>query len=471
MRSSFYILEVAKSALQANQIALDVTGQNVANVNTENYTRQTADMTSMNYYSGISKFALPPVSNLGQGVGIGKIFQIRDEFLDARFRRTNAEYNTSNTSLSVLKEVENIFDETTNDGLHAMLNDFYNQLQGLTNNPDNTEFSNITRSSAEKITQVLNNYASRLSEIKDMKMSDLEIGAQEINVTIDNINQINILIKDQTLRGSASNELLDMRNAYIDTLSGYMNITAKPEMDGSVSILSEDVSLLDSTFSISVDGGGLISLTRTYEDVSGVSTSETFNPSEGIMNGYIQTLNGAGAYDVTGKNSGRGLVYYEKALNSFAEAFASTYNGINVAAGGLALFSGTAAADIEISASWLSNPDSIISANNNVIKMINAMDDENVISPYYTGTFEGFSRSLMSDIAVDTGYYDDMSKMREYILNSVKSEREAIMGVSTDEETINMTKYQKAYQAAARLMTVIDENLETLINKTGIVGR
>ncbi|MPN31336.1 hypothetical protein SDC9_178810 [bioreactor metagenome] len=98
-------------------------------------------------------------------------------------------------------------------------------------------------------------------------------------------------------------------------------------------------------------------------------------------------------------------------------------------------------------------------------------DIDDSLYPGVSGTFEGFARTLINDNAVDVGYFGDMSKMNNSILSSAISQRESVMGVSIDEETINMTKYQKAYQAAARLMTVMDENLDTLIHSMGIVGR
>ena len=475
MGSTFSSLEIARSAVIASQIALDVTGQNIANVNTEDYTRQSADLVSVNYNMGIYKFAQTLSSNTGQGVSVAKISQMRDTLLDIKVRDANSEYNTTNTILSGLSDIESVFDETSTDGLNAMLGEFYSQLEELSNNVGDVEYSSMVRSAAEKVTQVLNQYANQLSQVRDEQMASLEITVDDINTTVSKLNEINAQIKDQTVRGSVSNELLDMRNSYLDTLSGYMNIDVTAQIDGTVKVTSTgDIDVLDSTFSIS-SSGDQVTIQRTDSSASTVA----FTPEKGEVAGYLDILNGAGTYAETGENDSTGLLYYERAIDSFAAAFAGTFNGINTLdpASPANLFTGTTAADISISDQWYDDAEYIVVAdtgtNDNVIKMINAMEEDvdTTLYPGVTGTFEDYSGTLMNDIAVDVGYYTDINDMNEAILTSATNQRESIMGVSVDEETINLTSYQRAYQAAARLMTVLDENLDTLINNMGIVGR
>ena len=103
--------------------------------------------------------------------------------------------------------------------------------------------------------------------------------------------------------------------------------------------------------------------------------------------------------------------------------------------------------------------------------MINSMKSENDITPVFKGTFGDFTTSLMSDIAVDVSYSKDMTRNSNLVLSSIIDQRQSVTGVSLDEEAVNMIRYQKSYSAAARLMTTLDETLDVLINRTGIVGR
>lgn len=469
MASTFYGFEIAKSALQASQMGLNVVGQNVANINTEDYTRQVLDVNAANYSSGADRYAQLAWNNIGQGVELKGITQVRDALVDAEVRTANSNYSTWEVTSSTLSDVETVLDESTADGLHAMFTDFYNQLEGLSNNTGDIGYATIARSSAEKVTQVFNQYAKQLSQIRSQLNSDLSISVQEVNTTVDKLNEINALIKDQAVRGAVSNELLDTRNGYIDTLSGYMDITVTPNADSTVSVTTTGgADLLASSFSVT-ESGGITSIIRTE-----AGTDTAFSPDSGSLKGYLQMLNGAGVYDTA--NSYKGLAYYEKALDSLASSFATEFNAINSSGGtALPLFEGTTAADIAISEEWLADADYIVTGvtgtNDNVIKMINLMDNDTVISPYFTGSFEEASRSLMSEINVEVGYVSDMKDMYGRILSASTNERESIVGVSINEETTNLMKYQKAYQAAARVMTALDEALDVLINKTGIVGR
>ncbi len=469
MASTFYGFEIAKSGLQASQMGLNVTGQNVANLNTDDYTRQILNANAANYSSGADHYARLAASNIGQGVEVKGISQTRDAVLDTEVRTANSNYNTWEATYSALSDVEAVFDESTTDGLHAMFTDFYNQLEGLSNNTGDIGYATIARSSAEKVTQVLNQYASQLSQIRSQINSDLSISVQDVNTTVDKLNSINALIKDQAVRGAVSNELLDTRNGYIDTLSGYMDISVTPNADSTVSVTTTGgVDLLASSFSVT-ESGGITSIIRTE-----AGTDSAFSPDSGSLKGYLQMLNGAGVYDTA--NSYKGLAYYEKALDSLTASFATEFNAINSSGGtSLPLFEGTTAADIAISDAWLESADYIVTGvtgtNDNVIKMINLMDADTVISPYFTGTYEEGSRSIMSEINVEVGYVSDMRDMYGSILTASENERESVVGVSINEETTNLMKYQKAYQAAARVMTALDEVLDVLINKTGIVGR
>lgn len=472
MSSTFFGLEIARSALTASQAALNVVGQNVSNVNTEGYTRQSAELASVNYSSGKSKLALVKSLSIGQGVTIERISQIRDEFLDISFRNANATVSKWNTELSALNDVENIFDETSNDGLKASLVKFYDQLDELTTNTDSVEYFNLVRSGALAITQVLNEYSSQLDQIKNEQILDMEISTEDLNSNIKKINDLNNQIKDQTLRGNVSNELLDMRNTCIDKISEYININVKQESDGTVSITSTGgLDVLSNTFSVD-DSGDPVTIYPS-------STPTTpFLPSEGKLAGFLNIINGKGSYAGAGENDFLGLGYYQSSLDSFANAFAGTFNAINNAAGGPDLFDGNTASTITISNDWFTNAKELGNATSTdpyatIMEMKCALTEpiDTITYPAVSGTFEEFSIIMISDINLQVDYQKDMGAMYDSILHTAANDRESVMGVSIDEETINMTKFQKAYQAAARFMTVIDETLDVLINRTGVVGR
>lgn len=484
MRSTFFGFEIAKSGIQASQSGLDVTGQNVTNVNTEGFTRLALNQSSADYFSSAYKYG-DCFSSFGQGVTIDEIAQVRDQFLDARYRRANSQFTTLSTNLSILKNIESVFDETINDGLFSMLGDFYGELQSLSANAGDVVFSSVTRSAAQKVTETLNQYSNQLSEIREQEQADLAVVVDDVNTIVGKINDLNQSIKNEMVYGNPSGELLDMRNNYLDELSGYLDVTITANPDGTVSVSSGEEMLLDALNNQKISLG--VSYSSGEVSIVKLSTGELFDVTQGKIKGYLEALNGLGSYAASGQESGKGLAYYEKVIDDFAVSFASRFNDLNKPASGedRPLFEGDSAGvinakTIRISASWQQDANYITASqnasapqgsNDNIIRMINAMDSDTVISDYFTGTFEDYITSVMGDIAVGVNYCNDVSNTAEMIKTSVENQRESVMGVSLNEETANLLRYQKAFEASSRLMTVLDEALDVIINRMGVVGR
>ena len=138
------------------------------------------------------------------------------------------------------------------------------------------------------------------------------------------------------------------------------------------------------------------------------------------------------------------------------------------------------AESIAISPEWLEDANFITctilttaedGACDNILRMINTLDSDISITPYFNGTFDEFVKSMMSDIAIDTKYVSDVKYTAAKVLSSIDNQRESIKGVSLNEETVNLLKYQKAFEASSRVITALDEMLDTIINKMGTVGR
>ena len=177
--------------------------------------------------------------------------------------------------------------------------------------------------------------------------------------------------------------------------------------------------------------------------------------------------------------------YYKQSLDYFAQRFAEVYNNLN-SAGGVdkPLFVGTARAllrqkylnfaRLAVHAKYITSTTAtppVEGANDNIVRMIQAFEDDYVFSPAFEGSFLEYVSSRIGNIAMDVEYYRDMAETSDYVLDSAAEQRESVSGVNIDEEAINMIKFEKSYSAAARIMTVLDEMLDIIINKMGIIGR
>lgn len=474
MRTTFSGFEIAKTGIQSAETGLDVTGQNIAKMNTEGYSRQTVEQSSVYYDSSSYKYALVNNTVVGQGVTIDKINQVRDQFLDSRYRTANSEASELTKTHTILSSIEGIIDETLTDGLGVTLEEFYESLQTLSANAGDIEYSGLARSSAEKVTETLNYYIEQLETVREQEKYDLSVTVDDVNTLLSKIEKMNKAIQVEALNGNPTNELLDTRNLYLDELSENMAITVEPNADGTVNVKTGSTYLVDATNGTV----STLSMQNSSGTISILADGNTLSITSGAIKGYLDALNGKGSYAAVGENNFNGIQYYESVLNDFAESFAETLNSLNGA--GKPLFEGTTAGTISLSTGWLANANYITAttltnaedgANDNILRMISTLDGDTAISDYFTGSFDEFVISMMSDIAIDTKYVSDMKETSSKVLSSIGNQRESVKGVSLNEETVNLLKYQKAFEASSRVITALDEMLDTIINRMGTVGR
>lgn len=488
MRATFYGFEASRKALMAAQTAMDITNQNVTNVNTSGYTRQRVDLSSIGVTT-TSRFGTSASANVGLGVNIDGITQIRDSFLDIQFRKESAENGKWEARLDVLKDVEDIIDEFDTDGLNNKLGELYKQLKSFSENCDSIEYATVFRSSAQKVTETINQYSVMLDKISEEYKYNTDTELTAVNNKLVKVAALNTLIKGQIVQGVQPNELLDSRNLILDQIANITGAEFKFDPSGQVSIKIGDTYLLDS------DNNNAITNLQTTETASGFKITTTegvdVNITSGSAKGYLEGLNGMGNFadESLGQVSIKGLKYFQMSIDSLAQSFAETLNSINDPTGTKKLFVGDEdgvinASSIKLSEDWLEDADFITKTtqppidgtsstgrNDNLLRMIAAMDDKRNITSHFKGTFEEYITSIIGDLAVEVDYVTDMADASDTNLNSISEQRESVMGVNLDEETINLVKFQKAYNAAARVMTAMDQMLDTLINNTGMVGR
>ena len=474
MRATFFAFEAAKSGLTAAQAGLDVTANNIANQSTPGYSRQIVDQASVQPSNAKYRFAQNNRLEYGLGVDVKGITQARDQFLDLRYRSANAENESRSKTLSILTDMENTLDETQTDGLNVMIQDMYSQLQTLSQNAGEIEFSSLFRSSAQKVTQSLNQYAAQLKHISDQEMSSIDIGVKEVNTLLGKIDTVNKSIQAALLQGNSINELNDTRNVYLDQLSSYTDISVIGHDDGRISIKSGGQFLVDALN----NSVATVAVTGAPGNLALEANGAAMALQGGSLHGSFQVLNGYGSYASGTQSSFKGIPYYLDSLDSLANSFATTFNTLNGA--GKPLFTGTTASTIVISNQWLADANYITASNSaspqagqndNLLNMIEAMDATRSISPYFSGNFESFTVSVMSDLAIDISYTKDVAESSDTVLTAVANQREAVMGVSVNEETANLMKYQRAFEASSRVITAMDEALDILINRMGLVGR
>lgn len=341
MRSTFAGFTTAQLGMAASQRAIDVTGQNIANINTEGYTRQRLDIASLNLRNG-SFYNSSNSTRVGYGVDMTGISQLRDPFLDAQYRSQIAKLGTTDAQAAGLEKLQVAFDESTLSGIRDAFSSLSTALQTLSSeNGYNKENDTVVRSRMQIIVNLFREKAVSLQDIRhDTQENFKATDVKDLNATLKNIAELNTSIKNSQVLGNPALELMDERNRLLDELGSYLpiNVNYKQKQIGE----GYSVQVLDVTFT-DTDGIShrLISdgrygefrtdisgqpVTLGLTDADGYTFDVTEKLSDGTLKGSLDFMNKSGDFD---DSDFRGIGYYEKVLDSLVETFAEAFNEAN----------------------------------------------------------------------------------------------------------------------------------------------
>ncbi len=488
--------ETARKGLMVSQKALDITGQNITNINTPGYTRQRVDQVSMTISGQNSRYAMNNNALAGQGVKVNGISQVRDSFLDKRFREEYGDVGYYDQSSIILSDIEAALDEITSKGLKEAISGLFTSIQNLTNNADQVTHANIVLTASRNLTQVLNQFDTKLNAIREQQKFDMEIAVGEVNSILERIAGLNESISKDLFLGGAStseyykpNELVDQRNLLLDELSRYVDMRAVENADGTVTV---DVNGHNVVAGNKFETINLVRNSDQTVTLNWQSTGQRLALTTGSLHAFVDMINGRGtAASGANETFEQGIPYYIDKIDSFAKVLAQMMNSAipvvdaagNPTGGFKQLFVGDAngiitAGNISVSGAWAAQPGYLITQvytdgeldNSHLLKLL-AKFSEDMNFGDFTGTFEEYVNYYNTNIGQQKTFYDNRAENTAAIADELLDRRDAISGVSLDEEGTNLMLYEKAYQAASRLMTTLDEALDVLINRTGLVGR
>ena len=195
MRPTFLGFETQKRTLQVAQKSLDIAGNNISNINTVGYTRQRVDLYAM-YVSGNQSLRwCSDTNNLsltGQGVNAYGVSQLRDQYIDKRYRENTAVEAETETKVNILSDVEDVLDNIDTDGLQYFTEQFFKAMQDYSvERPDAAEVATIATNSAVNLCRLLNEYSTKLCEVEDTYVSEMENTVDYVNSLLTEINTLN----------------------------------------------------------------------------------------------------------------------------------------------------------------------------------------------------------------------------------------------------------------------------------------
>ena len=335
MRPTFMGFEVQKRTLMMAQKHQDITGNNLSNINTPGYTRQRVDIYSM-YVSGLGETRWSSrsatLSMQGQGVNAYGVSQIRDVYIDKRYRENVSIESETEKKMNILGEIEDILDNFETTGLQLRTQDFWNALQDYSEQkPDSTEVATICVNAATNLCRMLNDYATQLREVEDTYVNELKDNLGYVNEILNEMTQLNKRIEQEKFHYAEEygpNELYDEMNLYIDDLSTYGEIEVHQNANGTYNVTMGGVMILD--------GNNLKNSQIHMKDYELYGAAELYfeNGQEviltrGTLKAYQDMINGNGVYATGGQNNSYGIAYFKSALDVFARTVADTLNTAN----------------------------------------------------------------------------------------------------------------------------------------------
>jgi flagellar hook-associated protein 1 len=224
MRSTFHGLETARRGMFTQQTALQTTGNNIANANTAGYTRQRVNFEQTEAYPAASRNRPNIPGQMGTGVQAGSIQRVRESFLDTQFRGENNKSGFWSAKSEALEKMEDIMNEPSDNGLAKTMDRFWQSLQDLSVNPEDSGARSVVRQRGLAVAETFNYLSNSLSAIQGDLRAQADITTKEINAILDDISSINKQIGEVEPHGYLLNKLYDERDLLVDKLSTLINI-------------------------------------------------------------------------------------------------------------------------------------------------------------------------------------------------------------------------------------------------------
>lgn len=481
MSSTFFGLNIAVSALMAQRKAIEVTAHNVANANTEGYTRQEAVMKASVPFPVPTMTGDMVAGQLGTGVAIESIRRIRDGLLDYQIREQLWALGSWDTKSSYLEEIESIVNEPSEAGVDALLNKMWASWYDLSNDPG----SYVAKASVVQTSSVLADALRRVAlQLKAMREgADQEITSKlsDVNSALTSIDALNQQIATVKAMGDDANDLKDQRDLLLDQLSRMLQVGYQEEAEGSVTVwLGTPRSGSAGSAPILVQlGGSPATLTWDTSTAAGQVMIGASDVTVNVQNGEIRALIDLRNGDLDPANAAGFAGRLEALATSLTAAVNNVVNPAGAA--GQDFFvnggTGTLAQGIAVNSTLVGDPgqlpagDPLLPGDGSIALAVARLQNTAVSVGGKTITLGAWYQEVISRLGIDGKQAVTMAANQLLLVDHLKVNREAQSGVSLDEEAANMIRFERAYQAAARVMTAMDEMLETLVSGVGIVGR
>ena len=473
MSGLFGTLNNATKGLNVQQSALQTTSHNISNANTEGYSRQKVNMVADNPYT------LGGIGQLGTGVRIASIDRIVDPYVNNQLRNENSSLEMYNKKSEVLGQLEGIFNEPSTTGLNNNLSKVFASWTYLGSNPELATAKTMVAQNVETFTDTLHHMSNQIDSLHEDTVQDIEKNVIDFNAKVQQLDSLNQQIFNMTSQGQAPNDLLDQQDKLLGELTGIAGVEASYDKFNRVSITvgGESVLTEDSIakMSVATDSAGQLTINDKTVDIT-----------SGNIKGSQEALS-----EIDTK---------KQELNELAFTFATAVNTVHSDGGeGLNFFElgtdGNYAASIQVNKEILAdvskinagkNIESVVGGDGTRAQAIASLQNTKLGYPVDpTGieydsdtmtiknqvggsTVSGAYNDSVTQMGIVKQQADNMVDSQGSLVSLLEARRDSVSGVSINEEVTNTITYQSAFEANSRIISVVSEMLDTLINRTGV---
>ncbi len=458
MPGIFQSLDIARRAIWANRLGLDVVSHNIANVNTPGYSRQRVELQNARPLQLIQ-------GQLGLGVKADQIRRVRDQLLDFQYRRASYNLGKAQIQENTLLQVETIIQEPSENSLGNLLSEFFSEFSNLASEPENTAIRNTIVQKATALVDAFRTKYERLDALQESLIKEAKSASNQINEIVRQIADLNTKIMAVDGSGGSANDLKDQRDLLLDKLSEYLDVRYVQDANGNLTVSAEGIML------VSGENANTLTIQTTAENGQRQITVSVGGKSIPLKNGKV-----GGLLELT--NSA--LPELMTNLNLMAQTVIEEVNRLHRAGKGLPIgtpptpqtgldfFVGTDARSIDINSDIRENVANIAASvdgtpgNGEVALAISNLRNKTIFNAR-TDTLNDFYSNLVTQLGTQIQTASNTRSAQELLRDQIQNQRDSVSGVSLDEEMTKLIQYQRALEAAARVVRVVDEVLETVV--------
>jgi flagellar hook-associated protein 1 len=442
-------LEIARRAMMAQQAALNVIGNNLANVNTPGYSRQHALLVP-------SPSERTPNGIVGTGVVMDGVERMRDLFLDQQIRQEMGLSGEWSARAGVLNQVQMVLNEPSDNGLGGLMDSFWNAWLDLSNQPQDTAARAVVVQTGQALAEGLRQDDARVQNIFDATDAQLSGLVAHLNSLMGQVADLNAQIARAEVGGGTESNLRDKRDSILDEMATTAGATHLTLSDGSVVIRMGGRTV--------VQGNSYIPLTTQQINDRGhvrlriLFDGETNAPA--VLSGEV-----GGLLDARDNI----LPAFLDRVDELAKTMADSVNGLHQAGPSrLPFFRGTTAATLEVASEVSADPTQVNAGttgdagDNDIALAIAALRDAHLMNRS-TSSMGDFYRANLAELGAAGQQAKSMSDSQDSAVKSIEQQRQAVMGVNLDEELTKMITSQKAYEAAARIFKATSQMIDVML--------